>query len=134
MAARSSNGVIEAMGDQMRKPAAGRSGGGPRYKTWRLAAAYPDRFAAIAPVCGGGNPNDAARISHLPVWVFHGAKDTVVLVKDSEQMVEALKAAGGEVKFTVYPEAEHDSWTATYGNPELYAWFLGHRRGGGAED
>jgi len=104
------------------------------FGTWRLAAAYPDRFAAIAPVCGGGNPNDAARISHLPVWVFHGAKDTVVLVKDSEQMVEALKAAGGEVKFTVYPEAEHDSWTATYGNPELYAWFLGHRRGGGAED
>ena len=94
------------------------------YGAWRLAIEYPKRFAAIAPICGGGNPEKAARIRHLPVWVFHGAKDNVVPLKKSEEMVEALKKLGADVKFTIYPEAEHNSWTATYDNPELYNWFL----------
>ena len=99
------------------------------YGTWRLAQAQPERFAAIAPVCGGGNPTRASAIKHLPIWVFHGAKDEVVRPRESEQMVEALRAAGAtEVRFTVYPEAGHDSWTVTYDNPELYEWFLAHRR------
>lgn len=98
------------------------------FGTWALAAAYPDRFAALAPICGGGNPADAPRLKHLPIWVFHGAKDTVVNIAQSRTMVEALKAAGNEVKFTVYPEAGHDSWTETYNNPEVYAWFLQQRR------
>ncbi|MHC5833766.1 MAG: carboxylesterase family protein, partial [Nostoc sp.] len=63
-----------------------------------------------------------------PVWAFHGAKDNVVPLKESEIMVSALKARDGNVKFTVYPEADHDSWTQTYNNPELYKWFLQHRR------
>jgi len=96
------------------------------FGTWRLAAAYPHRFAAIAPICGGGNPEDAASIAHLPAWVFHGAKDPVVPIAKAEEMVEALKKAGGDVKFTIYPEAEHDSWTETYDNPDLYKWFLSH--------
>lgn len=98
------------------------------FGTWNLALTSPHRFAAIAPVCGGGNPHRISLIKHLPVWVFHGAKDSVVPVQKSEEMVEALKACGGDVRFTVYPEADHDSWTATYNNPELYEWLLQHRR------
>jgi len=98
------------------------------YGTWALAAAHPERFAAIVPICGGGNPATAKRLKHLPVWVFHGARDPVVPVANSEAMVKALKEAGADVKFTVYPEAGHDSWTPTYDNPELYDWLLKHRR------
>jgi predicted peptidase len=110
--------------DQKRIYVTGLSMGG--FGTWTLAAAYPDRFAAIAPICGGGNPEDAEKIAHLPIWVFHGAKDQTVPIERSEEMVEALKKAGSQVKFTVYPEANHDSWTVTYENPELYDWFLQH--------
>ena len=98
------------------------------YGTWHMAAAYPDRFAAIAPICGGGNPGDAAKIAHLPIWVFHGEKDRAVTIDKSEEMVEALKKAGSDVKFTVYPDAGHNVWTRTYNNPELYEWFLEHQR------
>jgi predicted peptidase len=98
------------------------------YGTWHLAAAQPERFAAIAPICGGGNPQAAGKFKNLPVWAFHGAKDNVVPLSESEIMVSALKAYDGNVKFTVYPEAAHDSWTQTYNNPELYEWFLQYRR------
>jgi predicted peptidase len=98
------------------------------FGTWAFASANPERFAAIAPICGGGDPFRARRMKDLPIWVFHGAKDPTVPIKMSEDMVEALKKAGADVKFTVYPEAGHDSWTATYDNPELYTWFLEHTR------
>jgi predicted peptidase len=114
--------------DKQRIYVTGLSLGG--FGTWSLAAAYPDRFAAIAPICGGGNPEDAASIAHLPVWVFHGAKDKVVSIEKSEEMVAALKKVGSDVKFTVYPDAGHNSWTATYENPELYEWFLEHTLSG----
>jgi predicted peptidase len=98
------------------------------YGTWHLAMAHPDRFAAIAPICGGGDPEKACVLKDVPVWVFHGAKDPVVPLEESESMVQALKACGGKVRFTIYPDAEHDSWTQTYDNPELYKWFLRHTR------
>ncbi len=94
--------------------------------TWSLALAEPNRFAAIAPVCGWADTTKANTISHLPIWVFHGAKDNVVPVQASESMVNALKNFGSEVKLTVYPEANHDSWSETYNNEELYKWFLEH--------
>ena len=103
------------------------------FGTWETATEYPERFAAIAPICGGGRPYTAARLKKLPTWVFHGEKDPVVPIKRSEEMVDALKKAGGDVKFTRYPEAGHDSWTETYNNPELYEWFLKHQRGQKAE-
>ena len=98
------------------------------YGTWALAAAHPEKFAAIAPICGGGNTSDAKKLAQLPIWVFHGAKDTTVSIQRSEEMVEAIKAAGGNPKFTVYPEAGHDSWTATYYDPEFYRWLLAQKR------
>jgi len=107
------------------------------YGTWELGTTHPERFAAIAPVCGGGEPIDivlgsrrqAQALKTLGVWAFHGAKDPVVDLEESERMMNTLKKAGcRDVKLTVYPDAEHDSWTATYDNPELYDWLLRHER------
>ncbi len=71
----------------------------------------------------------ARRLRNVPIWVFHGAKDNTVPLARSAEMVEAVKAAGGDIEFTVYPEAGHDSWTETYDNPKLYEWLLSHRKG-----
>ncbi len=96
--------------------------------TWLWATANPERFAALAPVCGWGAPDQSWRIRHLPTWVFHGGKDNVVPLKASEDMINALKKEGGNPKFTLYPEAGHDSWTETYLNDSLYVWLLEQRR------
>jgi predicted peptidase len=98
------------------------------YGTWDLAMTYPDRFAAIAPICGGGTSWKSRRIKHIPTWIFHGAKDSTVPVRNGQEMYDAMKAAGADVKITIYPEAGHDSWTETYSNPDLYTWFLDHKR------
>ena len=98
------------------------------FGTWRLAAFIPDRFAAIAPICGGGEPYWARRFAHLPTWAFHGAKDEAVPLERSQEMIDAMKAKGGEPKLTVYPEAGHDSWTETYNNPVFYEWLLAQKR------
>jgi predicted esterase len=112
--------------DEERIYVTGLSMGG--FGTWDLASEYPQRFAAIAPICGGGHPEQAWNMRHLPVWVFHGAKDEVVSIGLSEIMVQSLKKYNGKVRYTVYPEAHHDSWTETYNNPELYEWFLQNKR------
>ena len=111
--------------DEQRVYLTGLSMGG--YGTWSLGCAYPDRFAAIAPICGGGRRFFARRLRNTPVWAFHGAKDRVVPPSESEQMVKAINAVGGKAKLTIYPDAYHDSWTRTYENPELYEWLLKHR-------
>jgi predicted peptidase len=96
--------------------------------TWALVASDPERFAAIAPVCGRGNPASAKSFARKPAWVFHGARDRVVPLRESQRMVDAMKASGGAPKFTIYPEAGHDSWTAAYSNPKFYDWLLGQKR------
>jgi predicted peptidase len=103
------------------------------YGTWHLATAHPERFAAIAPICGGampfmGFPDKVCALKDVPVWAFHGARDEVVPLAESAKLVSVLKKCGGNVRFTIYPDAEHDSWTETYDNPELYAWFLSHTK------
>ena len=98
------------------------------FGTWKMAIRYPHRFAAIAPVSGGGERWAACSLKDTPVWVFHGAKDDVVPLARAEEMVKALKECGGSVRFTIYPDAGHDAWTETYANPELYTWMLQHRR------
>ncbi len=100
------------------------------FGTWRLAAYVPQRFAAIAPICGGGEPYWGRQIAQLPTWAFHGAKDRTVPLKRSEDMIEAIKEAGGTPQLTIYPEAGHDSWTETYNNPKLYEWLLSQKRAG----
>lgn len=96
------------------------------YGTWALAALHPERFAAIAPVCGGGDPKTAPQLRDMPTWVFHGAKDEIVPISESQKMVDALFAVDNPARFTVYPTLKHDSWTRTYANPELYHWMLQH--------
>ena len=97
------------------------------YGTWSAGLKYPERFAAIVPICGGGQAADARRSArekktaflNLGVWAFHGAKDPAVPLAESEWMIAALKQAGStDVTFTVYPEAGHDSWTESYANPD----------------
>ena len=100
------------------------------YGTWDAIARYPDFFAAAAPICGGGDPTTVARFKNLPIWCFHGAKDPVVKVSRSREMVAALQAVGSPVRFTEYPEAQHDSWTESYANPEFHAWLFAQRREG----
>ena len=99
------------------------------YGTWALASTYPNKFAAAVPICGGGNPSEASKLKDLPLWVFHGAKDPTVKLAESKTMVDAVKKAGGNVKFTIYPEAGHDSWTETYDDPEMWKWLLSQKRG-----
>jgi predicted peptidase len=107
------------------------------YGTWDLGLSYPEKFAAIVPICGGGelitallaSRDKAEAVKSLGVWAFHGGKDPVVPLSESQRMVDALKKGGvPDVKLTVYPEAGHDSWTETYKNPELYDWLLKHSR------
>ena len=107
------------------------------YGTWSLGVTHPEKFAALVPICGGGERIDvllagrerAAALKSLPIWAFHGAKDPVVPLEESQRMVDALKRLGvKEVKLTVYPEAGHDAWTEAYDNPELYDWLLKQRR------
>lgn len=98
------------------------------YGSWALASEYPDRFAAVAPICGGGNRIMSIVLKDMPIWAFHGAKDSVVPVEESKDIVEAIKARGGNAKLTIYPDANHDSWTETYNNQKLYDWLLDHRR------
>ena len=107
------------------------------YGSWSLAAKYPERFAAVAPICGGGTIIDLLLTTKakqkafktLPIWAFHGGKDPVVPLAESEKMVAGFKRVGGtEIELTVYPEAGHDSWTEAYNNPKLFEWFLKHER------
>ncbi len=112
--------------DQDRIYLTGLSMGG--FGTWALAAHTPNRFAAIVPICGGGDPSRVRRIVRIPTWVFHGGKDPTVPIENSKKMVEALKKAGGDPKFTIYPDAGHDSWTQAYNTPELYEWLLAQKR------
>jgi predicted peptidase len=103
------------------------------FGAWMLAARRPECFAALVPVCGGGDPVWAARLRDVPIWAFHGAKDDVVALDFSVRMVKSVRAAGGEVEFTIYPELGHDSWTPTYENPDVWRWLLKQQRTGPAK-
>jgi predicted peptidase len=103
------------------------------FGSWRMAYYVPDRLAAIAPICGGSETYFAKRFKHLPVWAFHGAQDKSVPLERSQAMIDALKKEGAEPKFTIYPDAAHDSWTATYDDPAFYEWLLAQKRGEKAE-
>jgi predicted peptidase len=107
------------------------------YGTWDTAVKYPERFAAVAPVSGGGNTVilkhaegaqlDALRA--LSVWAFHGGSDSIVDPSESQRMIAELQRIGaGDVRVTIYPGAPHDIWNQVYDTPALYDWFLQHQR------
>lgn len=98
------------------------------YGTWAVSALIPDKLATATPICGGGDAKNAAKLKSLPIWVVHGDKDTAVPLKQSETMVEALRAEGANPIFTIYAGVGHDSWTQTYSSQLLYDWMLSHKR------
>ena len=113
--------------DEDRVCVTGLSMGG--YGSWRLAYTYPDRFAAVVPICGRGDPDKVHRMRGIATWAFHGAKDEIVPLERSQEMVDALRSAGGDVRFTVYPDAGHvEAWENAYGDPELWKWLAKQRR------
>ena len=99
------------------------------FGTWALAQRHPERYAAILPICGGGERQLARMLRDMPVWAFHGDADAVVPVERSQEMIDAIKKLGGSPRLTVYPGVKHDSWTETYENPEIYEWMLSQRLG-----
>jgi predicted peptidase len=108
--------------DRKRTYLTGLSMGG--FGTWSLAAAYPERWAAIVPICGGGDVNTAAKIKDIPCWCFHGDADKTVSVEQSRKMIKALKDAGGMPRYDEYPGVDHNSWDRAYATAELYEWLL----------
>ncbi len=136
----------EFKGNPQRTYLTGLSMGG--YASWDLAARYPHKFAAVVPICGGiiippdllkdfpdlaknAYPDDpktyaefAQKIGKTPVWIFHGGADDTVPVENSRKLDEALKAAGGDVRYTEYPGVGHNSWDRAYAEPELMPWLL----------
>lgn len=104
------------------------------FATWEFALRYPSRFAAIVPIAGGylpqsdEIPENICDLKNLPVWVFHGEQDTSVLPFQAKVMVDALNTCGGNVRFTLYPDASHDTtWENAYQDPDLYQWLLEQR-------
>lgn len=112
--------------DQDRIWITGLSSGG--FGTWQLEAYSPDRFAALVPICGGGETYWTKSIKHIPVWAFHGAKDPGIPVRRSQEMVDAINEHGGKAQVTIYPEAGHNAWTETYNNPAVYEWLMQQKR------
>jgi predicted peptidase len=98
------------------------------FGTWSFAEKFPEKWAAIVPVCGGGDPDKAKDIKDIPCWCFHGDEDKAVPVEKSRKMMEALKAAGGKPKYDEYPGVGHNSWEKAYGTKELFDWmFMQHK-------
>ncbi len=112
--------------DRKRIYVTGQSMGGAG--TYAAIAARPDFFAAAVPVCGRHKVEDAKIFVNTPIWIFHGAKDKTVDVKNSREMIEALKKAGGSPKYTEYPKAGHNSWTPAYNTDELWKWMFEQRQ------
>lgn len=112
--------------DKTRQYVMGESLGG--YGSWHFIAMYPQLFAAAVPICGGGDPTLANTFADTPVWAFHGAKDRSVPVKLSRDMIEAMKKAGGQPKYTEYPEEGHIISKPVTTTPDLLDWVFAQKR------
>jgi len=96
--------------------------------TFELVKRMPKTFAAAFPICGGANPATAKKLKKVNWWVFHGGKDDVVPPHHSENMVTALKDVGAKVKFTLYPNANHNSWDSAFAEPDLLSWLFAQHK------
>jgi len=98
------------------------------HATWRWGAVEPERFAALAPVAGRGDPATGCALKKVPVWAFHGDRDDVVQPEGSFAMARAIRACGGlKSRLTIYPDLDHNAWDPAYEDPALYLWLLTHR-------
>ena len=100
------------------------------YGTWYLAGSQSIDFAAAIAVCGGGDPEWAARYNGMPIWAVHGSADKVVPVSRSREMMSAMIHGGhaGELRYTELPGVQHDSWTVTYARKDIWDWLFAQRR------
>jgi predicted peptidase len=98
------------------------------YGAWQAAGAYPDLFAAIVPIAGGGNREDATRLRRTPIWAFHGTADKTVPVEQTTTMIDAIREVGGAPKLTLLPDAGHGIPEEVCKMPELWQWLFQHRR------
>lgn len=113
--------------DKSRVYLTGLSMGG--YGSWELAMRRPELFAALAPICGGGDEAQAAKLKDIPIWTAHGDADNVVSVERTRRMVQAVKEAGGNVHYEEYPKVGHNSWTPAYTDPKgVLPWMFEQRR------
>ncbi len=116
--------------------------------TWWLGRHYAQRFAALVPICGWATPPElmgdlasapaardtdpiaeaAQELAHVPIWTFHGSRDSIVPPSQSRRMAEALRVAGADVRYTEFPDADHNSWDAAYATPGLWDWLFAQRR------
>jgi predicted peptidase len=121
--------IADFRGDENRVYCTGLSFGGAG--TWRFAQTHPERFAAVAPICGPGDPSKMQPIvdAKLPIWIHQGGRDTTVSAESVLASAKALEAAGHpEVRFTVHEDLGHNVWTRVYEGDDLYNWLLRHRR------
>lgn len=98
------------------------------YATWSLCMTRPEWIAAAVPVCGGGMAWTAARMKDIPIWAFHGALDPVVSPEESLRLVAAVNQSGGNARITIYPHAQHDAWTAAYGDDAMWRWLFSQQK------
>jgi predicted peptidase len=96
--------------------------------TWTAIQRRPDFFAAAIPICGGGDTKQAEKVKDVPIWAFHGDADPVVPVEDTKKTIAAVMEAGGKPKMTIYAGVRHNSWSATYGNPEVLDWLFEQKK------
>jgi predicted peptidase len=134
---RASNSVIPAMRaieavmaeqaiDPQRVYLTGFSMGG--FGTWDLAAQRPEWFAAIVPVCGGGDPGTASKLVGLPVRAVHGGQDQVIPPVESQRMVDAVTAAGGQARLEILPDAGHETRWVYALDSGVLDWMFRQRR------
>lgn len=112
--------------DAKRRYVSGYSMGG--YGAWHFIATRPEMFAAAVPICGGGDPQFARNVVDVPVWAFHGAKDINVPVKYTRDMVDGIREAGGNPRYTEFPDAAHNIWNEVAETRELPEWLFAQRR------
>ncbi len=96
--------------------------------TFEMLSRRPDTFAAAFAICGGGHPGNVEKFSKTPMWVFHGSQDNVVKPEYSTQMVLAMQKAGGKVRYTLYPDANHNSWDPAFSEKELIPWLFNQKK------
>lgn len=112
--------------DEKRVYVMGMSMGG--YGTWEALMRRPQQWAAAVPICGGGDPSRAVTYKDVPIWAWHGANDAVVPAANSRTMIEELKKAGGQPKYTELEKVNHGSWVPAFKTPELYTWLFEQQR------
>lgn len=96
--------------------------------TFELVRRKPEYFAAAFPICGGANPATAKKLRKVNWWIFHGAKDDVVPPELSQIMADKLKTVGADVKFTLYPNANHNSWDSAFAEKDLLPWLFSNKK------